>query len=224
VVERPRVWIDHVLVAVPDLAGGARKVEDTYGLLAIEGGRHPGVGTGNRIVPLGTSYLELIAVVDPAQAGAGSAARVARAIREGRTFVTWAARTDSLQALRAQLRAAGIATPEPHDGARKRPDGVTLRWRTLALAPRDEASVLPFLIEWDVAPEQHPAATPVTHPSGARGIRRLRLGDPHPQAAAERLRQLLGDEIAAVTTVETAKTAGVLAVELETPGGTVAIT
>lgn len=222
--ERPRVWIDHVLVAVPDLAEGARKMEDTYGLRAIEGGRHPGVGTGNMIVPLGTSYLELIAVVDPALASSGSAARVARAIREGRTFVTWAARTDRLQGLRAQLQAAGLTPPEPHDGARTRPDGVTLRWRTLALAPPDEASVLPFVIEWDVAPEQHPAATPVTHPSGARAIRRLRLGDPNPQAAAERLRRLLGDEIAAVATVETARSPGVVAVELETPDGTVAIT
>ncbi|HLN14742.1 MAG TPA: VOC family protein, partial [bacterium] len=75
--ERPRVWIDHVLIAVPDLAEGARKMEDAYGLRAIEGGRHPGAGTGNMIVPLGTSYLELIAVVDPGEASA-SAARVAR--------------------------------------------------------------------------------------------------------------------------------------------------
>lgn len=222
--ERPRVSVDHVLVAVPDLAAGARKLEDAYGLRAIEGGRHPGVGTGNMIVPLGTSYLELIAVVDPTKAGSGSAARVMRAIEEGRTFVTWAARTDRLNDVRAQLRAEGITPPEPHDGARTRPDGVTLRWRTLTLAPPDEASVLPFLIEWDVSPEQHPAATPVAHPSGARGIRRLRLGDPNPQAAADRLERLLGREIAAVTTVEAAKTAGVLAVELETPRGTVAIT
>lgn len=222
-IERPRVWIDHVLIAVPDLAEGARKMENEYGLRAIEGGRHPGVGTGNMIVPLGTSYLELIAVVDPKEPSA-SAARVARALQEGRTFVTWAARSERLLGLRAQLQSAGLKLPEPYEGARTRPDGVTLRWRTLALTPPHEASLLPFIIEWGVLPEQHPAATPVTHPSGARGIRRLRLGDPNPTAAARKLAWLLGDEIAASTTVEPAKTAGVLAVEVDAPGGTIVIT
>lgn len=223
-IERPRVWIDHILIAVPDLAEGARKMEDAYGLRALEGGRHPGVGTGNMIVPLGTSYLELIAVVDPQEAASASAVRVARTIQERRTFVTWAARTDRLYGLRAQLQNAGLKLPEPHDGARTRPDGVTLRWRTLELAPPRESSVLPFLIEWGVAPEQHPGAAPVTHPSGARGIRRLRLGAPNPAAAARQLAWLLGDEIAAATTIDPAKTAGVLAVEVDAPGGTIVIT
>jgi hypothetical protein len=222
VLERPRVWIDHVLVAVPDLAEGARKMEDAYGLRAIEGGRHPGVGTGNMIVPLGTSYLELIAVVDPGEASA-SAARVARTIQEGRTFVTWAARTDRLLGLRAQLQRAGLKLHEPYEGARTRPDGVTLHWRSLLLTPPHESSLLPFIIEWGVTPDQHPGAMPVTHPSGARGIRRLRLGDPNPAVAARQLAWLLGDEIAASTSVEPAKTAGVVAVEVDAPGGTIVI-
>jgi hypothetical protein len=217
------VWIDHVLIAVPDLAAGARKMETAYGLTAVDGGRHPGVGTGNMIVPLGTSYLELIAVVDPQEPSA-SAARVARTIQEGRTFVTWAARSERLLGLRAQLQSAGLKLPEPHEGARTRPDGVTLRWRSLALTAPHESSLLPFIIEWGVLPEQHPAATPVTHPSGARAIRRLRLGDPNPTAAARQLAWLLGDEIVALTTVEPAKTAGVLAVEVDAPGGTIVIT
>jgi hypothetical protein len=220
--ERPRVQLDHVLVAVPNLAEGARKMESTYGLRALEGGNHPGVGTGNMIVPLGASYLELIAVVDPS-VNSGSAARVARTIQEGRTFVTWAARTDRLLGLRAQLQNAGLKLPEPYEGSRKRPDGVLLRWRALALVPMQEASVLPFLIEWGVFPEQHPGAMPTEHPSGARGIKRLRLGDPNPAEAARRLTWLLGNEIGAVATVEAAPVPGVLAVEIDTPGGTVVI-
>ncbi len=39
------------------------------------------------IVPLGSAYLELIAVVDPEEAS--RAGRVARAIAGGQTFVTW---------------------------------------------------------------------------------------------------------------------------------------
>ena len=58
---------------------------------------------------------------------------------------------------------------------------------------------------------------------GARSIRRLRLGDPNPAEAARRLERLLGGEIAAVATVEAAETPGVLAVEVDTPAGTVVI-
>lgn len=60
--------LDHVLVAVPDLNAAGREIEVRHGLSSIEGGRHPAWGTANRIVPLGDSYLELVAVVDAAMA------------------------------------------------------------------------------------------------------------------------------------------------------------
>lgn len=221
--DHPLVAIDHILIPVADLADGARHLEQTYGLRALPGGRHPGVGTGNMIVPLGSSYLELIAVVEPAEAGSPSALRVTNALRDGRTFVTWAARTDRLDALRARLQAAGVARVV-QNGARARPDGVMLRWRTLSLVPFGEPSVLPFIIEWGVPPAQHPAAATVEHPSGARGIRRLRLGDPHPDEATRRLASLLGEEISTLVVVEPAETPGVVAVELDTPGREVVIT
>ena len=51
--------LDHVLVAVDDLEAAAKEVEQRYGLASVEGGRHRGLGTANRIVPLGVTYLEL---------------------------------------------------------------------------------------------------------------------------------------------------------------------
>src|SRR5687768_15600144 len=51
--QRHAAELDHVLVAVTDLAAAARTIEAEYGLMAEEGGRHPGWGTANRIVPLG---------------------------------------------------------------------------------------------------------------------------------------------------------------------------
>jgi 2-dehydropantoate 2-reductase len=56
--------LDHVLVAVSDLTAAAEEIEGRHGLPSIEGGRHRGWGTANRIVPLGDAYLELVAVVD----------------------------------------------------------------------------------------------------------------------------------------------------------------
>jgi len=216
------LFIDHVLIAVADLAAGARRLETEYGLRALEGGRHPGVGTANMIVPLGSAYLELIAVVDPEEASrAPTAGRVARAIAEGRTFATWAVRTDNLDALREHLLAAGWALPAPNPGARIRPDGVTLRWRTQVLVPAYDPSVLPFVIEWSLPPGMHPAEMPVDHPSNAQGIRLVRLGDPHPAAASDRLHALLGDGVS--LEVEEAPVSGVLAVEVNTSSRVIAI-
>ena len=65
-----RLDIDHVLIAVPDLSAAAPSFTARYGLASTEGGHHPAWGTANRIVPLGTSYLELVAVVDEAKAQA----------------------------------------------------------------------------------------------------------------------------------------------------------
>jgi len=212
------VRIDHVLIAVTDLPGGARWLEAEYGLRALPGGRHPGAGTANMIVPLGSAYLELIAVVDPEEAAeAPASVRIARAVAARRRFATWAVRTDDLDALREYLMKAGWALPEPTRGSRVRPDGVTLRWRTQFLAPPGEPGVLPFVIEWAVPPGMHPAEMAVDHPSQARGIRLVRLGGPDPATASERLRFLLGG--GAGFSVERSSVAGVVAVEVDAPGG-----
>lgn len=209
-------------MAVADLAAGAHRLETEYGLRALEGGRHPGVGTANMIVPLGSAYLELITIVDPEEASrAPTAGRVARAIAEGRTFATWAVRTDNVDTLREHLHEGGWTLPVPSPGARVRPDGVTLRWRTQVLALSHDPSVLPFFIEWSVPPGMHPAEMPVDHPSKAQGIRLVRLGDPHPAAASNKLRSVLGKGVN--FEVEEAPVSGVLAVEVNTPSGVISI-
>jgi hypothetical protein len=53
--------LDHILIAVADLAAAGHEIEERHGLASIEGGRHPGWGTANRIVPLGDAYNVLVA-------------------------------------------------------------------------------------------------------------------------------------------------------------------
>ena len=60
--------IDHVIYATRDLDATAARLEAEHGLVADGGGRHTGIGTENRIFPLGGGYLELIALVDHAEA------------------------------------------------------------------------------------------------------------------------------------------------------------
>src|SRR3984893_9772341 len=104
----PPTVVDHVLLPVADLEEGARTLHGRYGLHAIAGGRHPKLGTANMIVPLGRQYLELIAIVDPHEAEVSRLGRrLSHALKEGRVFVAWALRTQSLEGVGGQLRGAG---------------------------------------------------------------------------------------------------------------------
>jgi hypothetical protein len=98
--------IDHVIWATADLDAAAERLERSHGLRAEGGGRHDGMGTHNRIVPLGRGYLELLAVAD-AEEAAGSA--LGRAVTErlagvGEGLMGWAVVTDDVSAVAARLR------------------------------------------------------------------------------------------------------------------------
>jgi len=56
--------IDHVVIAVPDLVAAAHELEESVGIAATGGGRHPALGTANRLVWLGDTYVELVTIVD----------------------------------------------------------------------------------------------------------------------------------------------------------------
>lgn len=189
---QPPTVIDHVLLPVADLDRAVEEMRDRYGLEAAAGGRHPNLGTANRIVPLGRQYLELIAVADRDEA-AGAAASLGRAVEAsltaGQPLLTWALRTQDLDALRRKLEDAGWSLPETWSGQRRRPDGVVLRWRTQDLVARGAITPLPFVIEWDIPDELHPGRV-----AAAGGVRldRVIVGAHDAPAARERLAVLLG--------------------------------
>ena len=99
------MWIDHVLYGTADLDAAARRVADELGLAAVGGGRHDGLGTENRIVPVGDrSYIELLAIADRDEAmrsPLGSA--VAAAIERGDGLITWAVAVDDVERLASDL-------------------------------------------------------------------------------------------------------------------------
>lgn len=206
---------------VVDLDLSGRRLLDRYGLVSVFGGRHPEVGTANRIVPLGSTYLELIAVVDPAQAaGQARAHRIRAATAAQQTFLTWAARTTDIDGMRRRLIASGWGVGETVNGSRERPDGTLLAWRSLDLLPTvesTEAGVLPFLIQWGQPPAQHPGAIAVDHPSHAGDVMALRFEDPKPDVALVRLRTLLGDRVE--YRVAPGPASRLVAVELKLPEG-----
>jgi hypothetical protein len=93
--------IDHAIWATADLDAAAALFEREHGLAATGGGRHDGMGTHNRIVPLGGGYLELLAVADPAEAAAGPLGRHVGAAAEG--WMGWACVVDDVDAVAARL-------------------------------------------------------------------------------------------------------------------------
>jgi hypothetical protein len=132
--------IDHVLIATSDLDAAAARLEAEHGLVAAGGGRHDGLGTHNRIVPLGGGYLELIAVADADEAASSEFGRAlsARIGARGEGLMGWAVAVDDIEVVAARLgtRVDTIAR-----------EGLTARLTGTADAMADAS--LPFFIERD---------------------------------------------------------------------------
>lgn len=141
--------IDHVVVAVRDPDADADRLARRLGLEVGGGGRHDALGTFNRIVWLGDTYLELIGVFDDALARTSwIGIPTLAALAAGGGLATWAIATDAIDAEVSRLRARGSALAEPGEGERRRADGAVVRWRLAAASPLGPDRP-PFLIEHD---------------------------------------------------------------------------
>jgi len=153
--------IDHVLFPVLDLDAAATDLLDHHGIASVPGGRHPGHGTGNRIVPLGDTYLELIAVVDPTEAEASPMGRwVTRNASHHFEPVSLCLRTDDIEPIADALDEQAVRM------VRQRVDGSEVAWCLVGLEEMTGVGNLPFYIQWETAPGDHPAQTAIDHPAG----------------------------------------------------------
>ena len=191
--------LDHVLMAVADLATAGREIEVRHGLASIEGGRHPAWGTANRIVPLGDSYLELVAVFDAVKATESAFGRwVASGVSRNTRPLGWAVRTSQLDAIARRLDLS------IQDGSRATPDGEQLKWRSAGIDQAAAEPSLPFFIEW--GPQtQLPGQAAIRHRAGVASIARLAIdADPGRLAdwiAGNQLPIVVRAGVPAVTTI-----------------------
>lgn len=155
--------LDHIAVACTDLDEGAAWLESRLGVPLAPGGRHPLMGTHNRLLSLGPdSYLELIAIDPAAPPPSG-------------------ARWFGLDDFAGPPRIAGWvvrapdSTPAPPGARWVTAARGNLRWRiTVADCGRmGHDGIAPSMIDWGTAPPP-PAGLP------DRGVRLVRLALSHP--------------------------------------------
>jgi hypothetical protein len=161
------VRIDHAIIAARDIDAVAERLWERHGLASLPGGRHPGWGTHNRIVPLGGPYLEIIGVADDDEALRDPMGRwlLAHTATDD-PLMGWCCETDEIERVAQRL---GLAI-EP--GGRVRPDGTRLSWR---LAGRDVAlGERPFFIAWD-DPQSRPGLASAPHAVDVQGIARVEV-------------------------------------------------
>lgn len=164
------IGIDHLVIAVPDPDGAVADLARAFGLVPGGGGRHDRLGTFNRLIWLGDTYLEVIGIFDRRLAAhSWLGAPTLRAIEAGGGLATWAIATDSIDADVAALRARGSDLAEPVAGERTRPDGRIVRWQLASAVPLDPDRP-PFLIEHDTAAAEW---TPADRADRAGGPARL---------------------------------------------------
>lgn len=173
--------VDHIVVTALDAEDLGAELEERTGLAAVAGGRHTGHGTGNRLVPLGDAYVELLEVVDPAEARTSPFGRwVLDRPQHGLGLVCL--RTDDADAVAERL------DREPVAMSRVTTAGTELRWRLVGLEDALGPAGLPFFIEWELGDAPHPGVVPAGHRVQPVGLTALELGGDH-----GRLRRWIGD-------------------------------
>lgn len=210
--------LDHVSFAVgPNgLAGTTSELGKLLGAEFLNGGAHPRFGTRNMILPLqNKQYLEVVEVLDHP---ASNKAAFGQAVRErsdaGGGWMAWCVSVDDMSEV--EHRIGRHAVP----GNRRRPDGYNLEWRQIGTSGMKSDPQLPFVIQWEKDPTEHPSQMA---PSDISLIALDIAGSP------QRLSDWLGEPaVHALEEIEVNWTAphglpGIMAATFRTPNGDVRI-
>jgi hypothetical protein len=210
--------LDHIVFAAGPggLAGTAARLSELLGEDFDDGGVHPRFGTRNRIMPLtDRTYLELVEVLDHPASDKAPFGQAVRARSElGGGWLGWVVAVDDIAPLEARLGRSAV------NGNRHRPDGRELLWKQLGVKGLQADPQLPFFVQWQGDPGDHPS----TGASGEISLESLEIaGDP------ARVSEWLGQPVERpledikVEWVAPNGTPGLTAVTFQTPAGLVRI-
>jgi glyoxalase-like protein len=136
--------LDHVSICGSNLDALRQDFTDV-GLTADLGGPH-----GNGITQMASigfddgTYIELIAPIKP---GVTAGSDWSKFMSEDAVTCAWAVGTNVLLQEVDRLKKAGVAIKGPDSGSRKRPDGMSIEWKTADVGSGTPGSTLPFVIE-----------------------------------------------------------------------------
>lgn len=158
------VRIDHVIAAASDFPA-LEAAFTRLGFHVTGGGTHPHLGTRNRIVVLGESYLELLGIADAQRVSPVIARRLANG---GSGWVGFALQSWDIATEAEAMRGRGVDVRGPYPGRLVAPGGAVRGWRALIQGSADlwaAAEPMPFLIQHDTTGATHQAEL-----AGERGL------------------------------------------------------
>jgi hypothetical protein len=185
--------LDHIIIGVRDLERAARTFGHELGLLPSGGGIHPIGGTANRIIVIGDTYLELIAVTQPEEAQES----IRRRLEMGEGYLNCVFSSDDLAADSQAIRARGIALIGPVAGSLRSADGRERAWQRVDVERPDLTQRYPFIIQHDSTGEERRRrlagwSSPPVHPLGASNVRSVTLAVENLTEASQRFARIYG--------------------------------
>ena len=185
--------IDHIIIGVHSLEKAATQFSQKLGLAVSGGGIHPTGGTANRIIVIGDTYLELIAIHNPAEAQESTLKRLA--IHEG--YLNFVLASNDIVAESAAITNRGIQILGPTPGLLRAADGRTRGWSRTNIERLDMVQRYPFIIQHDSTGEERRFrlagwTTPPEHALGARQVRSVTIAVAHLAEAAQRYQHVYG--------------------------------
>ncbi len=161
--------IDHIIIGVNDLEHATTTYSQKLGLAVSGGGVHPTGGTANRIIVIGDTYLELIAVIT----------------------------SNDIKVDGNAMASRGVPILGPTSGSLRAADGSTRGWSRVDIERPDLAQHYPFLIQHDSTGEERRFRlagwlTPSEHPLGIRQVRGATIAVADLAEATQRFQHIYG--------------------------------
>ena len=168
--------LDHLMICTSDLGRGVEQYRK-LGFNIQMGGVHPEKGTHNAIALMEEDYLELLAILNPAEQRASAKPGtyqhgLERYITDGGGIRYVIIQSDDLVSDVAAMRSRSVDVSDAIDAGRRTPRGLELKWKTATLGPKNPLPIFfiqhqtPMVERRKQLPDQSP------HPNGVRFLER----------------------------------------------------
>ncbi|GCE25550.1 hypothetical protein KDA_10340 [Dictyobacter alpinus] len=184
---------DHIIIGVNDLPKADQIFAERLGLISSGGGNHPSGGTANRIIVIGDTYLELIAVRAQDEAQQSMLTRLA----QGDGYMNFVLASDDIQHDSRAMFERGVKVIGPNEGSLKSANGISRSWQRTDVERPDLTQHYPFIIQHDSSGEERQRRLaggnpPPSHPLGAQKVLSATLAVSDLSEASQRFQRIYG--------------------------------